>query len=102
MAKTRFFGDRVLKYQPKVKAMNVTIKPDSQRIVEDQMKAGSYASPADVVHAGLKLLQERQANLAHIRARIAVGLDQAKRGELVDGEAAFDEIFGPPDSAGNA
>jgi antitoxin ParD1/3/4 len=81
--------------------MNVIIKPDSQRIVEDQMKAGRYTSPEDVVQAGLQLLQERQANLSHIRDKIAVGLNQAKRGELADGEGIFDEIFGPIDSTQN-
>ena len=80
--------------------MNVSIKPDSQRFVEDQMKAGRYTSPDEVVQAGLKLLQERQANLTSIRAKIAMGLDQAKRGDLVDGEGVFDEIFGPIDSSG--
>ncbi len=83
------------------RAMIVTIKPDSQRFVEDQMKAGRYTSPEDVVQAGLSLLQERQANLAHIRAKIAAGLDQAKRGELADGESALDEIFGPTDNSSN-
>jgi antitoxin ParD1/3/4 len=79
--------------------MNVAIKPDAQRFVEDQMKAGRYMSPEDVVQAGLKLLEERQANLAHIRDKIAIGLDQARRGELLDGDGVFDEIFGPADSA---
>jgi antitoxin ParD1/3/4 len=81
--------------------MNVTIKADSRRFVEDQLKTGRYTSPEDVVQAGLKLLQDRQANLADIRTKIAVGLDQARRGELVDGEGVFDEIFGPIDSATN-
>jgi antitoxin ParD1/3/4 len=79
--------------------MIVTIKPDSQRFVEDQMKAGRYTSPEDVVQAGLRLLQEHQANMTHIRAKIAEGLDQARRGELVDGEVVFDEIFGPIESS---
>ncbi len=82
--------------------MNVSIKPDSQRFVEDQMKAGRYASPDEVVQAGLKLLQEQQANLVSIRAKIALGLDQAKRGDLVDGEGVFDEIFGPIDSSSSS
>ena len=62
--------------------------------MEDQIKAGRYTSPEEVVQAGLKLLQERQTNLAQIRSKIAAGLDQARRGELLDGEGAFDEIFG--------
>lgn len=82
--------------------MNVAIKPDSQRFVEDQLRTGHYASPEDVVQAGLKLLQERQANMGHLRAMIAQGLDQARRGELLDGEGVLDEIFGSEDTASNA
>jgi hypothetical protein len=39
------------------------------------------------VQAGLKLLQQRQENLTNVRAKIAIGLQQAKRGELLDGVA---------------
>jgi antitoxin ParD1/3/4 len=80
------------------KTMNINIKPDSQRFVEDQLQSGRYTSPEDVVQAGLNLLKEREANLAAVRAKIAVGLEQARRGELLDGETVFDEIFGPRDS----
>ncbi|MGA2439772.1 MAG: type II toxin-antitoxin system ParD family antitoxin [Tepidisphaeraceae bacterium] len=93
----RRINARIQRYRKKT--MNVTIKPDSQRFVEDQMKAGRYTSPEDVVQAGLRLLQEHQANLAQVRAKIAVGLDQARRGELVDGEVVFDEVFGPAESS---
>jgi antitoxin ParD1/3/4 len=74
--------------------MKVAIKPKAQRFVEDQMKAGRYSSAEEVVQAGLTLLQEHDANLRDVRAKIAIGLNQAKRGELVDGDEAFDEIFG--------
>jgi predicted transcriptional regulator len=46
------------------------------------------------VQAGLKLLQQKRENLSQVRAKIAEGLEQARRGELIDGEQAFDEIFG--------
>jgi antitoxin ParD1/3/4 len=74
--------------------MNVALKPELQRFVEDLVKAGRFPSPDDVVQAGLQLLQDRQGDLADIRAKVAVGLEQARRGELLDGEGVFDEIFG--------
>jgi hypothetical protein len=35
----------------------------------------------------------RQADLEGVRQKIAVGLDQARRGELFDGESVFQEIL---------
>jgi predicted transcriptional regulator len=42
--------------------------------------------------------QKHEVNLVAIRAKIAVGLDQAKRGELFEGEIALAEIFGNSDT----
>lgn len=81
--------------------MNVAIKPDSQPFVEAQMKAGRFTSPEDVVQAGLELLQEQQQRLTNIRAQIALGLEQARRGEFSDGDVVLDEIFGRTDRAGD-
>jgi antitoxin ParD1/3/4 len=36
--------------------------------------------------------QARQAALDRLRAEIAVGLEQAKRGELLDGDEVFREL----------
>jgi len=75
--------------------MNVMLEGESQRFIEEELKAGRYPSAEEVVQAALKLLRERRAKHAQIRAKIAIGLEQAKRGELLDGEEVFDEIFGP-------
>ena len=44
------------------------------------------------------MLEERdmlqQARLDEIRRQVAIGLEQAKRGELVDGERVFEELEG--------
>lgn len=73
--------------------MTITIKPEAQHFIEEQMKAGRYASPEDVVQAGLRLLEEKESSLRDVREKIAIGLAQAKRGELLDGDAVFDEIL---------
>ena len=49
-----------------------------------------------MVREGLRLLKEREdlknLRLAELRKEIAIGSEQAERGEFVDGEEAFAEI----------
>jgi antitoxin ParD1/3/4 len=57
--------------------------------------AGRYRSADDVVQAGLRLLKKREesgeATPEEIRREILLGLEQAKRGELIDGKEAMRE-----------
>ena len=60
----------------------------------------------EVIQESLRFLEQHEALLqtpvAELRARIAVGLDQADRGELRDGEEVFRELearLAPADSA---
>jgi len=73
--------------------MTIKIKPETQHFIEEQMKAGRYSSPEDVVQAGLRLLEEQESSLRGVKEKIAIGLAQARRGELLDGDAVFDEIL---------
>jgi antitoxin ParD1/3/4 len=58
------------------------------------LEAGKYPTPIDVVEDALRLLQQRdhQQRLDRLREQIRVGVEEADRGELIDGEKAFDEI----------
>lgn len=76
--------------------MNVSLTPELQRFVADKVQTGLYHTASEVVREGLRLLQERdelrRTRLEELRKQIAVGVEQADRGELVDGPAFFEKL----------
>lgn len=76
--------------------MNISLSPALQRFIAAHVATGRYQSASEVVREGLRLLEERerdkQAALEDVRRKIAVGLEQLRRGEGLDGEAAFREL----------
>ena len=73
--------------------LNVSLTPDLEQFVASRIASGRYQSASEVVRAGLRLLAERdsarEAALDDLRQKIAVGMAQAERGELRDGEEVF-------------
>jgi antitoxin ParD1/3/4 len=80
----------------KVRFMNVNLGPVFDEFVAKMLKTGLYQSQSEILREGLRLLKEREdlkkMRLAEIRREIAVGVEQADRGEFVDGPKAFTEI----------
>ena len=76
--------------------MNVNLGPVFDQFVADLLKGGLYQSQSEVLREGLRLLKERedlkQLRLGELRKEIAIGSEQADRGEFVDGEQTFAEI----------
>lgn len=76
--------------------MNVSLTPDLTRFVEEKVRSGCFPSQSEVIRAGLRLLQQRDqlygSRLDRLRNEVAVGLEQARRGELLPGEAVFAEL----------
>ena len=77
-------------------SVNVSLSPELERFIADRVASGRYQSVSEVVREGLRLLEERelvrQVALDDLRAKIAVGLDQIKRGKVHDGKAVFESI----------
>jgi antitoxin ParD1/3/4 len=75
----------------------ISLPPELDKFIEAKVSSGRYQSASEVIREGLHLLKERelsrQAALEEVRQKIAVGLDQAARGELFDGEEACREIL---------
>lgn len=101
---------------PAKNGRNVALTDEQDALVERLLKSGRYASASEVIRDGLRLLQrdeesrlldkwliegltpEEEASipagvLEHaretIRAKVREGLDEARRGEFVDGEKFF-------------
>jgi len=101
---------------PAKNGRNVALTDEQNALVERLVKSGRYATASEVVRDGLRLLQrDEEARLLDkwlvegltpdeeagipadvlnrarkaIRAKIREGLDEARRGEFVDGEEFF-------------
>lgn len=76
--------------------MNVNLGPVFDQFVADLLQSGTYQSQSEIIRDGLRLLMEREdlkrLRIEEIRRQIAVGTQQADRGELVDGEDALRRI----------
>ena len=76
--------------------MNVSLTPELEQFVQSRVASGRYQTASEVVREGLRLLEEREQSretvIQELRAKIRRGIEQADRGELLDGDAVFDEI----------
>ena len=103
-------------FMPAKNGRNVALTEEQNALIEQLVVSGRYASASEVVRDGLRLLQreeqnrllnkwlvegltdEEQASLPAellrrarhaIQSKIRDGLDEARRGEFVDGEEFF-------------
>lgn len=76
--------------------MNVSLTPELEKFVNEKVQSGMYYSASEVIREGLRLLKEqdtlRQMRFEELRKEIAIGIDQADRGQFVDGEEVFKKL----------
>ena len=77
-------------------SLNVSLTPELEQFVQSRVASGRYQTASEVVREGLRLLEEREqtreAALVELQARLRRGIEQADRGELLKGDAVFEEI----------
>jgi antitoxin ParD1/3/4 len=77
-------------------SMNVSLTPELEQFVQSRVASGRYQTASEVVREGLRLLEEREQTretaLEGLRAKIRRGIEQADRGEVLDGDTVFEEI----------
>ena len=66
--------------------MNISLTKELEVYVSRKVESGLYHSASEVIRDGLRLMKERdelhQSRLAELREEIAIGVDQADRGQL--------------------
>ena len=76
--------------------MNVNLTPELERLIQDKVASGLYNNQSEVVREALRLLEEqdrlRELHVAKLRAALAEGLEQADRGETLDGDEVVKEM----------
>jgi len=63
---------------------SMTLSPHWQAFIQRQIDSGRYASASEVVREALRDMEEREQQLAALRAHIAEGIAQIERGEVVE------------------
>jgi antitoxin ParD1/3/4 len=76
--------------------LNVSLTPEAQTFIEEQLANGKYRSTDEVLLAGLELLAAKdardRARYTELKQEIEVGLAEAEAGNLIDGEELFDRL----------
>ena len=61
--------------------MNVSLTPELESYARSKVESGRYNSVSEVVREALRLSQERDARLAHLRGLIQEGMESGSAGE---------------------
>ncbi len=66
--------------------MNISLTKEFESYVTQKVESGLYHSASEVIRDGLRLMKERdelhQSRLAELRKDIALGVEQAERGQI--------------------
>jgi antitoxin ParD1/3/4 len=76
--------------------MTVTLTAEQEQFIAEQLKDGHYRSASDVVAQSLGMLRTQEefirSKVAELREKIAVGMEQVKHGDVVDGRKAIQNL----------
>ena len=72
--------------------MNLTLKPELENFIQQEILAGKYTSPDEAIEAALNLLQSQNLTerlATELRSQIDSAVAQLDRGEGLDGESTI-------------
>jgi len=73
--------------------MDITLTPEIERLVQEKIQRGQYASVDALVQEAVhRLVEEDEEELRETRAAIDAALEQSRRGEGRPAEEVFEEI----------
>jgi antitoxin ParD1/3/4 len=73
--------------------MYIELPPENEQFIQNQVASGKYSNPEAVVVKALKLLEEWEKGYKEwedeTRKKVAVGLSQIERGEVIDSKVVI-------------
>lgn len=76
--------------------MNISLKHEHEQFIQSQIETGRYENADEVISAAFKLLEEQERGYAiwleETRKKVAVGLEQINRGEVLDAEVVMAQL----------
>jgi antitoxin ParD1/3/4 len=76
--------------------MTVTLTAEQEKFIAEQLAGGHYGSVDDVIAQSLGMLRAQEefirSNVAELREKIATGMEQIRRGKVVDGKTAIQNL----------
>lgn len=82
--------------------MNVSLTPELEQFIDGKLQTGFYGSASEVIREGLRLLEERdslkQKRIEMLNQEIDKGLYSLQSGNLVSGDAAYQDLLNRRDS----
>ena len=86
----------VIPFKLRDKLMNITLKPEQEKFLQEKLKSGKYNTIDEVVIEAFRLLEERDSHyekwLEETRKKVAVGIEQLERGEGIDSEIVIAKL----------
>lgn len=64
---------------------NVVLTDSQDELVQTLVASGRYQNVSEAMRAGLRLLEQEEAQILDIRKALMEGLDQATRGDFAEG-----------------
>lgn len=63
--------------------MVITITPEIEELVNEQVKSGDYSSPSEVLLESLRLLKAHREEIHELRRKIQIGVEAVQQGRFV-------------------
>ena len=64
-----------------------------EEYVQELVKSGRYRSQSEVLREGVRMVQDREMQIARFKQQIQKGIDEAERGEFLEIDDIFDELL---------
>lgn len=76
--------------------MNISLTPDLEQFIQNQVNSGKYASSEEVVKAALQAFIQQhdlyKGRFDELQREIMIGVEASKRGEVIDADTLFNQL----------